>query len=427
MGKQDKNQKIQALRGMQDLQPEQKETFRLIEDKCREVFGSYGYREIGLPILESTQLFKRAVGEATDVVEKEMYTFDDRNGESVTMRPEGTAGAVRYALQHGLLFNQVQRFWYSGQMFRYERPQKGRYRGFEQIGVECFGMEGPDIDAEILLMCARLWKLLGVDDAIRLELNTLGSAEARTAFKTALVTYLETVKTELDEDSLRRLTTNPMRILDSKVEHTQSLLKGAPVLSDYIDDESKAHFEGLCQQLDMCGIQYTINPTIVRGLDYYNKTVFEWVTDSLGSQGTVCGGGRYDGLVEQIGGKATPGVGFAMGLDRLALMLESNQQAGAKTDIYIASIGAEARQMALRVAESVRSTYPQLCTLVHCGDGKFKAQLKKADASNATLALIIGEDEATNNTITVKRLNEGGEQESITADSLDEFLGNVVF
>ncbi|MDG1205546.1 MAG: histidine--tRNA ligase, partial [Pseudomonadales bacterium] len=310
MSKQDKNVKIQALRGMQDLQPEQKETFRLIEDKCREVFGSYGYREIGLPILESTHLFKRAVGEATDVVEKEMYTFDDRNGDSVTMRPEGTAGCVRYALQHGLLFNQVQRFWYSGQMFRYERPQKGRYRGFEQIGVECFGMEGPDIDAEILLMCARLWKLLGVDDAIRLELNSLGSSESRAAFKTALVAHLESVKTELDEDSQRRLTTNPMRILDSKVEHTQTLLKGAPVLSDYIDDESKAHFDGLCKQLDLCGIEYTINPTIVRGLDYYNKTVFEWVTDSLGSQGTVCGGGRFDGLVEQIGGKPTPSVGF---------------------------------------------------------------------------------------------------------------------
>ena len=329
--------KFQTIRGMQDLLPEQQTLFSDISDRVGSVLHRYGYAEMGMPLLESTSLFKRVIGEATDIVEKEMYTFDDRNGDSLTLRPEGTASCVRVAQQHGLLFNQTQRFWYRGPMFRYERPQKGRYRQFEQIGAECFGMAGPDIDAELILMCARLWRELGIADEIELELNSMGDAASRGEFREALVAYLEQYKSELDEDSLRRLESNPLRILDSKVASTQAILTDAPKLKDFIDDESKAHFEELCAILDAAGLAYHINPSIVRGLDYYNRTVFEWVTNSLGAQGTVCGGGRYDGLVEQMGGKPTPGVGFAMGLDRLALMLEQKFQSAAVADIYVVS------------------------------------------------------------------------------------------
>ncbi|MDA0979451.1 MAG: histidine--tRNA ligase, partial [Proteobacteria bacterium] len=328
---------------MQDILPAQKATFRAIEDVVRDVLDIYGYQEIGLPHLEQTQLFQRSVGENTDIVEKEMYTFDDRNGESLTLRPEGTAGCVRFAEENGLLFNQVQRLWYSGAMFRYERPQKGRYRQFEQIGAECFGMSGPDIDAELLLLTSRIWKRLGLTDEVTLELNSLGNAASRADFERELVSYLSRFRQELDEDSRRRLDSNPMRILDSKVERTQEILQQAPVLSDFLDEESRAHFAELRGLLDELGVAYQINPTIVRGLDYYNRTVFEWVTDSLGAQGTVCAGGRYDGLVEQLGGKPTPGVGFAMGLDRVALMLAGKATEQANTDIYIVSQGAGAR------------------------------------------------------------------------------------
>ncbi len=403
---------------MQDILPAQKAIFRHIEDIARSVLGGYGYQEVGLPVLEQTNLFKRLVGENTDIVEKEMYTFDDRNGDSLTLRPEGTAGCARFAEENGLLFNQVQRLWYTGPMFRHERPQKGRYRQFDQIGAECFGMSGPDIDAELLLMNARLWRELGLAEDISLELNSIGTPESRATYRDELVAYLEQYRDDLDEDSQRRLTTNPMRVLDSKSEKTRSILVDAPVISDYLDDESKQHFEVLCQILDDNGLEYRVNTSIVRGLDYYNRTVFEWITDTLGAQGTVCGGGRYDGLVEQMGGRSSPGVGFAMGLDRLALMLAEKMETSAVTDIYVVSQGAEARRSAMQAAEEVRSGVAGLRVLVHCGDGKFKAQLKKADASGARLALILGEDEVANGVITVKTLRESGDQITCPRDKL---------
>ena len=413
--------KIQAVRGMQDLLPAQKKISRAIEDVVREVLAAYGYREIGLPQLEQTELFKRVVGENTDIVEKEMYTFDDRNGESLTLRPEGTAGCVRFAEQNGLLFNQVQRLWYSGAMFRYERPQKGRYRQFDQIGAECFGMPGPDVDAELLLMNARIWRKLGLDGDIRLELNSLGNPDARVKFKEKLAGYLQAYEQDLDEDSQRRLTTNPLRILDSKSSKTQEILRGAPVLSDFMDNESKQHFEGLRGLLDDNGIAYEVNPNIVRGLDYYNKTVFEWITTTLGSQGTVCGGGRYDGLVEQLGGKPSPGVGFAMGLDRLSLMLAEKMESSKDADVYVVSQGNAARATALQLAESIRDQLSGKKVVVHCGDGKFKSQMKKADASGADLALVLGEDEVAAGTVSIKSLREGGEQSTISQETLAQY------
>ena len=413
--------KIQAVRGMQDLLPAQKKISRTIEDVVREVLAAYGYREIGLPQLEQTELFKRVVGENTDIVEKEMYTFDDRNGESLTLRPEGTAGCVRFAEQNGLLFNQVQRLWYSGAMFRYERPQKGRYRQFDQIGAECFGMPGPDVDAELLLMNARIWRKLGLDGDIRLELNSLGNPDARVKFKEKLAGYLQAYEQDLDEDSQRRLTTNPLRILDSKSSKTQEILRGAPVLSDFMDNKSKQHFEGLRGLLDDNGIAYEVNPNIVRGLDYYNKTVFEWITTTLGSQGTVCGGGRYDGLVEQLGGKPSPGVGFAMGLDRLSLMLAEKMESSKDADVYVVSQGNAARATALRLAESIRDQLSGKKVVVHCGDGKFKSQMKKADASGADLALVLGEDEVAAGTVSIKLLREGGEQSTISQETLAQY------
>ena len=406
---------------MQDLLPAQKKISRTIEDVVREVLAAYGYREIGLPQLEQTELFKRVVGENTDIVEKEMYTFDDRNGESLTLRPEGTAGCVRFAEQNGLLFNQVQRLWYSGAMFRYERPQKGRYRQFDQIGAECFGMPGPDVDAELLLMNARIWRKLGLDGDIRLELNSLGNPDARVKFKEKLAGYLQAYEQDLDEDSQRRLTTNPLRILDSKSSKTQEILRGAPVLSDFMDNESKQHFEGLRGLLDDNGIAYAVNPNIVRGLDYYNKTVFEWITTTLGSQGTVCGGGRYDGLVEQLGGKPSPGVGFAMGLDRLSLMLAEKMESSKDADVYVVSQGNAARATALRLAESIRDQLSGKRVVVHCGDGKFKSQMKKADASGADLALVLGEDEVAAGTVSIKALREGGEQSTISQETLAQY------
>jgi len=409
---------------MQDLLPRQKEIFRFVEDKVRDVLRSYGYQEISFPVIESTALFKRLVGEATDVVEKEMYTFDDRNGDSLTLRPEGTAGAVRLAQENGLVYNQVQRFWYSGSMFRYERPQKGRYRQFEQIGAECFGMPGPDIDVELQYMAIRMWKELGISDDVSLELNSLGSTESRAIFRAELVKYFSNVKDELDEDSLRRLETNPLRILDSKVEKTKRLLQGAPLLSDFLDSESKEHFDDLRRMLDNRQIPYRVNPLIVRGLDYYNKTVFEWVTDKLGSQGAVCSGGRYDGLVEQVGGKPTPGVGFAMGLDRIALMLEPGFETGNQADVYIASAGDKARAYALALAEDIRDGESGYKVVVNCGEGKFKSQLKKADNSGASLALIVGDDEVDSGQVTIKHLRESGEQKLINTDELDRYLAD---
>ena len=388
----------------------------------------YGYREIRFPILEQTELFKRAVGEVTDIVEKEMYCFDDRNGDSLSLRPEGTAGCVRACSENGLLHNQSQRLWYSGPMFRHERPQKGRLRQFHQIGVEAFGLNGPDIDAELLLITARLWRQLNIDHAVTLQINSLGTAADRATYRAALVEFLEARYEQLDKDSQQRLASNPMRILDSKDAQTQALLNDAPSLSDYIDQPSRDHFAQLCAVLDAAGVNYAINPRLVRGLDYYSKTVFEWVTTSLGAQGTICAGGRYDGLVEQLGGKPCSGVGFAMGVERLVLLLDElgvvPDSIGQPVDLYLLAVG-EVEQQALLLAENLRNECPQIRLQTHCGDGSFKSQIKKADKSGATVALILGEDEAASNSIGVKYLRENLDQQTVAQVDLVELLNKT--
>jgi len=413
--------KIQAIRGMNDLLPDDSALWQYLESSVATCLQSYGYKEIRFPLLEKTELFKRSIGEVTDIVEKEMYTFADRNDESLTLRPEGTASCVRACEEHGLLYNQTQRLWYTGPMFRYERPQKGRLRQFHQIGVEAFGLQGPDIDAELLLMTARLWRTLGLSDDVTLEINSLGTTESRARYKQALVDYLNTVKASLDADSQRRLDTNPLRILDSKSAETQALLSNAPVLSDYLCDESREHFEGLKAILDTAGVAYRVNTRLVRGLDYYGYTVFEWVTDKLGAQGTVCAGGRYNGLVEQLGGKATPGVGFAMGVERLILLLQTLNKIPtsikSNPDIYIAVVG-DSQAYALTVSEQLRERFPQLRCQTHCGGGSIKSQMKKADKSQAPLALVIGEDEASKQVVTIKYLREDKSQQTLTLAEL---------
>ncbi|AWF00638.1 TPA: histidine--tRNA ligase [Pseudomonas aeruginosa] len=418
---------LQAIRGMNDILPEQTPAWRYLERTFAGLLDGYGYSEIRLPILEFTELFARGIGEGTDVVDKEMYTFLDRNGESLTMRPEGTAGCVRAVLEHGLSGGgQVQKLWYTGPMFRYEKPQKGRYRQFHQIGVEVFNLPGPDIDAELIILTWRLWQKLGMADAVTLQLNTLGSSEARARYREALVAYLQERFEQLDEDSQRRMTTNPLRILDSKVESTQTLLVGAPTLHDYLDEESIAHFEGLKARLDAVGLRYEINQKLVRGLDYYCRTAFEWVTDKLGAQGTVCGGGRYDGLVSQFGGKPTPGVGFAMGVERLVLLLETlgviPAELNRPADLYVCAFGEPAELAALTLAEQLRSAIPGIRLLVNAGAGSFKSQFKKADKSGARFALILGEDEVANRVVGFKPLRDEGEQQSIAWDALPEHL-----
>ncbi|WP_181264717.1 histidine--tRNA ligase [Pseudomonas aeruginosa] len=418
---------LQAIRGMNDILPEQTPAWRYLERTFAGLLDGYGYSEIRLPILEFTELFARGIGEGTDVVDKEMYTFLDRNGESLTMRPEGTAGCVRAVLEHGLSGGgQVQKLWYTGPMFRYEKPQKGRCRQFHQIGVEVFNLPGPDIDAELIILTWRLWQKLGMADAVTLQLNTLGSSEARARYREALVAYLQERFEQLDEDSQRRMTTNPLRILDSKVESTQALLVGAPTLHDYLDEESIAHFEGLKARLDAVGLRYEINQKLVRGLDYYCRTAFEWVTDKLGAQGTVCGGGRYDGLVSQFGGKPTPGVGFAMGVERLVLLLETlgviPAELNRPADLYVCAFGEPAELAALTLAEQLRSAIPGIRLLVNAGAGSFKSQFKKADKSGARFALILGEDEVANRVVGFKPLRDEGEQQSIAWDALPEHL-----
>ncbi len=418
---------LQAIRGMNDILPEQTPAWRYLERTFAGLLDGYGYSEIRLPILEFTELFARGIGEGTDVVDKEMYTFLDRNGESLTMRPEGTAGCVRAVLEHGLSGGgQVQKLWYTGPMFRYEKPQKGRYRQFHQIGVEVFNLPGPDIDAELIILTWRLWQKLGMADAVTLQLNTLGSSEARARYREALVAYLQERFEQLDEDSQRRMTTNPLRILDSKVESTRALLVGAPTLHDYLDEESIAHFEGLKARLDAVGLRYEINQKLVRGLDYYCRTAFEWVTDKLGAQGTVCGGGRYDGLVSQFGGKPTPGVGFAMGVERLVLLLETlgviPAELNRPADLYVCAFGEPAELAALTLAEQLRSAIPGIRLLVNAGAGSFKSQFKKADKSGARFALILGEDEVANRVVGFKPLRDEGEQQSIAWDALPEHL-----
>ncbi|BEN46071.1 histidine--tRNA ligase [Serratia sp. SRS-8-S-2018] len=406
---------IQAIRGMNDYLPEETALWQRIEGTLKQVLGGYGYSEIRLPIVEQTPLFKRAIGEVTDVVEKEMYTFEDRNGESLTLRPEGTAGCVRAGIEHGLLYNQEQRLWYIGPMFRYERPQKGRYRQFHQLGAEVFGLQGPDIDAELILLTARWWKALGIAEHVTLELNSIGSLEARANYRDALVAFLEQHVEVLDEDCKRRMYSNPLRVLDSKNPEVQALLNDAPRLSEYLDEESRAHFAGLCELLAQAGIPYTVNERLVRGLDYYNRTVFEWVTTSLGAQGTVCAGGRYDGLVEQLGGRATPAVGFAMGLERLVLLVQAVNpefKAPSAIDVYVISSGTGTQSAAMRLAEQVRDAAPQLKLMTNYGGGNFKKQITRADKWGARIALILGESEVAAQQVVVKDLRSG-EQETL--------------
>lgn len=388
--------KVKAIRGMNDILPHETPIWQYLERQVRSVLSSYGYSEIRMPIVEQTELFKRSIGEVTDIVEKEMYTFEDRNGESLTLRPEGTAGCVRAGEEHGLLFNQTQRLWYQGPMFRYEKPQKGRYRQFHQIGVETFGMSSADIDAEVIMLSARLWKKLGILDAVTLQLNSLGSNESRSKYKEDLVEYLMQFHDQLDEDSQRRLKSNPLRILDSKSETTQLLLRDAPVLADYLDDESREHFARLIELLDQAGIKYEINSRLVRGLDYYCKTVFEWVTDKLGAQGTVCAGGRYDGLVQQLGGKATPAVGFAMGIERLVLLLETlgaiPESEKIAFDLYVAAESKEVQSHVMQCGELLRDEIPGLRIRTHCAG--LKNINSKARQTGAKLILLLQRNEA---------------------------------
>jgi histidyl-tRNA synthetase len=414
--------KIQSIRGMHDVLPDQSGLWQFFEDTMRHTIQSYGYREIRMPIVESTDLFSRSIGEVTDIVEKEMYTFDDRNGDSLTLRPEGTASCVRAGIQHGLLHNQQQRLWYMGPMFRHERPQKGRYRQFHQIGVETFGMAGPDIDLELILMSARMWKNLGLRD-VRLELNTLGSNQARADYRDVLVEYLSSHKELLDEDSVRRLQSNPLRILDSKNPAMQEMIEAAPRLMDYLDDESREHFEQLQAALGNAGIEFTVNTRLVRGLDYYCKTVFEWVTDQLGAQGTVCAGGRYDGLVAQLGGRETPAAGFAMGIERLLALLEDQGfEHNDDVDAYLVLQGELAESQGMLLAEILRDKLPQLRLQVNCGGGGLKSQMKKADRSGAGMALIMAEDEAAQGNVTLKYLRQEIEQQSVKQTDLVDVL-----
>jgi histidyl-tRNA synthetase len=415
---------IQAVRGMHDLLPEHTANWQFVEQCIRDIVGAYGYSEIRLPIVEKTELFKRSIGEVTDIVEKEMYTFDDRNGDSLTLRPEGTAGCLRACLEHGLLHNQTLRLWYYGQMFRHERPQKGRYRQFTQLGVETYGMPGPDIDAEIIVLTDRLWKRLGLRDKLQLQLNTLGTIEERLQYREKLVEYFNAYYGQLDEDSLRRLETNPLRILDSKNPDMKALIGNAPVLMDYLGEESLQHFRQLTQTLELLGIAYSLNTRLVRGLDYYSKSVFEWVTDELGAQGTVCAGGRYDGLVAQLGGKENYAVGFALGMERLLALLESagNIEARAAPNIYMIRVGPEAEQFGFGVAEQLRDALPGIKLQMHCGGGSFKSQFKKADKSGAEYALIIGGDEAARQEVGIKALRREEEQINLPITEAEKFF-----
>lgn len=412
---------IQAVRGMNDLLPDVVAHWQRAEASARAVLGAYGYREIRVPVVEKTELFARSIGEHTDIVEKEMYTFEDRNGERLTLRPEGTAGCVRAGIESGLLHNQVQRLWYAGPMFRHERPQKGRYRQFHQIGVEVFGLAGPDIDAELILLSARLWNALGLKD-LKLHINSLGTPQARAAYRQRLVDYLRSRLDELDEDSRRRLETNPLRVLDSKHPGMQTLIAQAPRLSDHLDDDSRRHFEQLRAFLDAGGVSYTVDPRLVRGLDYYTRTVFEWLTDRLGAQAAVCAGGRYDGLVELLGGRATPAVGFALGLERLVELLM--QQAAPVGDnhaqIYVAPLGGEHVGQALLLAETLRDR--GLRVEAHCGGGALASQLKRADRSGARYAILLGDAEHAAGAVTVKDLRGGEPQVQIPQAEIGEYL-----
>jgi len=415
---------IQAIRGMNDILPDQTELWQHLETTLKRVASSYGYQEIRFPIVEKTELFARSIGEVTDIVEKEMYTFNDRNGDSLSLRPEGTAVCVRAGIEHGLLYNQIQRLWYMGPMFRHERPQKGRYRQFQQLGVEAFGIASPEIDAEIILMTARLWRELGIDQQVVLHLNSLGSLAARAQYKIKLVEYFTQHHAALDEDSTRRLQTNPLRILDSKNPQMQALITAAPRLLEHLDAESQTHFDTLRKCLESAGLRYTLNPCLVRGLDYYNRTVFEWMTTETGAQNTVCAGGRYDGLVEQLGGAATPAVGFAVGLERIINLLATNNpiKVGQQPQAYFIMAGDLAKVQGLALIERLRNHLPQLILTVDCAGGNFKTQFKRADKSGATWALILGDQEISSHKIAVKYLREQKEQVLLSEAELIKFI-----
>ena len=411
--------KLRAIRGMNDILPEVSATWRYLETIVQDIVRSYGYAEIRLPLLEHTELFKRSIGEVTDIVEKEMYTFPDRNGESLTLRPEATAGMVRAGMTNGLFHNQKQKLWTSGPMFRYEKPQQGRYRQFYQFDVEAVGYDGPDVDAELIIMSARMWQRLGISK-ISLQINSLGTPEARSNYREALVTYFSSVKNDLDDDSIRRLEQNPLRILDSKNPDMRAIVEAAPVMLDYLDDESAEHFAGLKALLDVAGVNYTVNPRLVRGLDYYSRTVFEWVTDALGSQGAVCSGGRYDGLVEKLGGRATPAIGWAMGIERFVSLYEAcgGETPDSNADVFIAALGAGTLERAFALAEELRDKIDGIQVEMNLGGGSFKSQMKKADKSGAEFALILGEQELADEKIGIKPMRSTEEQSSVSLDAL---------
>ena len=417
---------LKSIKGMNDIVPPHSTAWQRILGILTDILTSYAYREIRLPILESTEVFARSIGDVTDIVQKEMYTFDDRNGDSLTLRPEGTAGCVRAVLQNSLLQQQYRKLWYTGPMFRHERPQKGRYRQFHQIGVEVFDLPGPDIDAELILMTARMWSALELSN-LRLEINTLGTVADRQRYRSVLYDYFATHKAELDTDSLGRLDRNPMRILDSKNPDLKPLIAGAPALASYLDNESRAHFQSLCDMLDAAGISYVVNPHLVRGLDYYTNTVFEWITNDLGAQGTVCAGGRYDGLVELLGGKPTPAVGFAMGIERLLELAAQRltRDSDPDADIYVINLDAAYTATAMALAERLRDADPRWRVLLHCGGGSMKSQMKKADRSGAEVAVIIGEDEFRQGTVTVKPLRGAAEQRNVAAPFVIEEIRSV--
>ena len=413
---------IQAIRGMNDILPNETPIWRHVESVLYRVFSSYGYEEIRLPIVEHTELFVRTIGEVTDIVEKEMYTFLDKNGESLTLRPEGTASCVRAGIEHGLLHNQIQRFWYQGPMFRHERPQKGRYRQFHQAGIEVFGLTGPDIDVEVILLAARLWKILNISDKVSLEINTLGNHEERARYRDELVKYYTQHLSLLDADSQRRLHTNPLRILDSKNSVMLDLNSNAPKLLDYLASESRIHFDSICKLLDALTISYTVNPRLVRGLDYYCNTVFEWVTTELGSQGAVCAGGHYDGLVQEMGGQNTPAIGFAIGLERLVALVAETQKAVRFPDAYLVMLGDIAIDQGVIVSESLRDALPELRLMLNCNGGDLGKQLKRADKSGAKVAIIIDESDI----VKIKYLREQKEQEILKLNDLTEFFTNLI-
>ncbi|MDF2939643.1 MAG: histidine--tRNA ligase [Gammaproteobacteria bacterium] len=421
--------KVQAVKGVNDILPAQVKLLQALESAVQEIFEQYDYHRIILPILEKTELFQRSIGEVTDVIEKEMYSFADRNGESLSLRPEGTAGCVRAGIEHGLLHNQTQRLWYMGPMFRYERPQKGRYRQFYQIGVEAFGLHGPDIDAEILAMLSRLWKKIGLSPYVKLQINSLGTLASRAAYRERLVAYFTTHQEQLDEDSQRRLQSNPLRILDSKNPAMRELIEKAPKLTEHLDTESLQHFNLLKSYLDNIGIEYEINPYLVRGLDYYSHTVFEWVTDALGAQGTVCAGGRFNGLVAKLGGGEVPAIGFAMGVERLLLLAETYgllNSSSRNPDVYLILAGERAELHGFKLAEQLRDSFPQLKIMMNAGTASIKNQFKRADKSGARIALIIGEDEMASGVATIKYLREDLPQQVVNFSELVSSLHSLI-